>query len=731
MQQVILLTQWINVFLIMSETWVVFMNMRNRMHYYLFLNCISMLLCSVSSLLTLFVETEEAYFILFMLSWAGKVGVTLTMFLFCIKLCESKLPKIISALETGFVVVSYIILVTTQKTGLFYKNLHIVKDNGMWVLEYEQGMWQTLWNITIVIVILSCLLMLGKALYRTNNQLKRKQYITIIVALLLEIVIGFLTGLPIGKYYDFNQLGFSLCAILILFAVFHNKLMDMESMAKEYIIDELSAGIIAMDASGMVAYYNKQARRIFPDIVRNERKVMAQIAESIQTGEPITVQERVYNFEERKLVHNPSDERAMYVIIDSTKHYQHLKELEREKQIADAANRAKSEFLANMSHEIRTPINAVLGMDEMILRESSESTIREYAMDIQAAGRTLLTIVNDILDLNKIEAGKMELVPVTYDVAGMVHDISNMIKVRAREKNLALRVSVASDVPAKLYGDDVKIRQILMNLLTNAVKYTTSGEVCFRVSLKQIGCKTDREEAVIRFEVEDTGIGIRPEDIDKLFMEFERIELNRNRSIEGTGLGIPIAMRLLSMMDSELKVESEYGKGSVFSFDLKQEIVEATQIGDYENKVERMKAESAELSESFVAPDAHVLIVDDNSVNRKVFMLLLKRMQMKVTEADSGYKAVELASAQKFDLIFMDHMMPGMDGIEAMEKIKAVKDGPCADVPVIVLTANAIEGSKEKYMEAGFNGYLSKPIVPEQLQSVITEQLSAEKVSYL
>ena len=205
-----------------------------------------------------------------------------------------------------------------------------------------------------------------------------------------------------------------------------------------------------MDSSGTVAYYNKQACHIFPDIVRNERRVMTQIAESIQTGKPITVQGRVYNFEERKLVYNPSDERTMYVIIDSTKHYQHLKEMEREKQIADAANRAKSEFLANMSHEIRTPINAVLWMDEMILRESSESAIREYATDIQTAGHTLLSIVNDILDLNKMESGKMEIVPAAYEVANMIKDIANMIKPGADGKNLAFEVSVDPDIPGKL-----------------------------------------------------------------------------------------------------------------------------------------------------------------------------------------------------------------------------------------------------------------------------------------
>jgi len=728
MRQVVLVTQWITFFLIISEMLLVFKNMRKRPHYYLFMNCIALLLYSAGSLMMLYVEAEEAYFIAFMLSWAGKVGVVVSMLFFCISFCESRLPVVITAIESGFAAISYIIIITTKKTGLYYKDFHLVKENGLTIIEAADGPWQLLWKMTIIIVILTCFLILIKALSREKNQQKRKQYVVALFALLIELVTGFLTALPIGKYYDFNQLGFMLIVIMVLLAIFRNDFLDTESMAKEYIIDELSAGVIAMDTSGAVAYCNRKALQLFPEIVTDERGVIARIVNSIQTGEPIIIQDRVYNFEERKLGHNSFDESNMYVMVDSTRHYQHLQEVEREKQIADAANRAKTEFLASMSHEIRTPINAVLGMDEMILRECKDSTIKEYAMDIQAAGQTLLTIINDILDLNKIESGKMEIVPVEYDVSSMIYDLSNMIRIRAEDKNLSFKVSVSQDIPSKLYGDDVRIRQILMNLLTNAVKYTRSGEVWFRVSLKQKEAGTVGTDAILHVEVEDTGIGIKPEDMDKLFAKFERIEVERNRNIEGTGLGMPITMKLLSLMDSELKVESEYGKGSVFSFDLRQKIVEETPIGDYENRVGNLKAKKYTYSESFIAPDAQVLLVDDNKVNRKVFMALLKKTQIRITEADSGYKAIELAVAQSFDAIFMDHMMPGMDGIEAMKRIKAIEDGPCANVPIIVLTANAVEGSKEKYLEEGFDGYLSKPIEPAILIEVIKDFLPEEKI---
>ena len=427
MRQIVMITQWINFSLVIIELWAVFINMRKKTHYYLFLNGIATLIYSVGSILMHYVESEESYYIFFMFTWAGKVGAVVTTLLFCVKICDNKLPVVITAIESGLATIACVIIVTTNKTGLFYKGYYLVKEKGLTIIECEPGPLRAMWPATVIIVILTCLFMITKSLAKEKNIQKRKQYIVILMALVTEIAIGFLMELPIGRYYDFNQLGFSLCIILVVFAIFHGNFMDAETMAKDYVIDELSAGVIAMDKDEMVAYYNKKILQVFPDMILDEHGVIAKIAKSVETGEPITIQDKIYNFEERKLVQNSSDRSKLYVMIDSTKHYQHLRELEQEKQIADAANRAKSEFLASMSHEIRTPINAVLGMDEMILRECKDSTIKEYATDIQAAGNTLLTIINNILDLNKIESGKMEIIPVEYDVAGAIYHISNMI----------------------------------------------------------------------------------------------------------------------------------------------------------------------------------------------------------------------------------------------------------------------------------------------------------------
>ena len=388
------------------------------------------------------------------------------------------------------------------------------------------------------------------------------------------------------------------------------------------------------------------------------------------------------------------------------------------KEEAEYANQAKSRFLANMSHEIRTPINAVLGMDEMILRESSEKEIRGYAADIYTAGNTLLSLINDILDSSKIESGKMEIVPVEYELATLVRDLYNMISQRAQAKDLKLELSVDETLPRVLLGDDVRVRQVITNVLTNAVKYTPAGTVWFRV-----GGAADGEDVILHVEVEDTGIGIKEEDLPKLFEAYQRIEESRNRNIEGTGLGLNITIQLLAMMGSKLEVESVYGKGSKFFFDLRQRIVDRTPIGDF---AESMKSpgEHYHHEGAFIAPDAQVLVVDDNAMNRKVFRSLLKITQIQISEAEGGAQALALAEGKRFDMVFMDHMMPDMDGVETMQRMR--KLAGYDEVPIFVLTANAVTGAKEQYLDAGFDGFISKPIVSDKLEQALRETLPLE-----
>lgn len=401
-----------------------------------------------------------------------------------------------------------------------------------------------------------------------------------------------------------------------------------------------------------------------------------------------------------------------------------MRNLEQERTFAISANQSKGKFLANMSHEIRTPINAVLGMDAMILRETKDEQIKSYAMDIQNAGNTLLSLINDILDFSKIESGKMEIIPVEYDFSSLIHDISNMIIAKAQNKNLKFHIRIDSQLPYKLYGDEVRIRQVLVNLLTNAVKYTNEGSITLSVS----GTRQD-ESIVLEFSVSDTGIGIKEEDIPKLFEEFERIEEKRNRNIEGTGLGMNITTQLLQMMNSKLEVESTYGAGSTFSFKLEQTIIDHAPIGNLEERMKQLSS-SYHYDAVFTAPDSHILVVDDNDMNRKVFINLLKETKLKIDEASGGQACLDLVFQKHYDLIFLDHMMPELDGVETLHLMKQNPDYPCKDTPVIVLTANAISGAKEQYIKEGFDDFLSKPVVPEKLEKKICEWLPKEQIHY-
>ena len=391
---------------------------------------------------------------------------------------------------------------------------------------------------------------------------------------------------------------------------------------------------------------------------------------------------------------------------------------------AIAAGKAKSQFLAQMSHEIRTPINAVLGMNEMILREASEEKILDYAGNIQAAGRTLLSIINSILDFSKIEDGKMEILPVKYDVASVIHNLVNSIYERANEKSLELIVDVDEKLPSVLQGDDVRITQVIMNLLTNAVKYTEKGKITF--SVRDGG--RDADSIYLAISVKDTGIGIREEDMGKLFESFERLDENRNRNIEGTGLGMSIVIKLLAMMDSGLQVKSVYGQGTEFSFVLKQVVVDEEPIGNYTERLTRTIGQS-ENEKYLFATDVNILVVDDNRVNLIVAKNLMKLNGIIPDLASSGEEAIEMIRKKKYDIVFMDHMMPKMDGIETLNILRneqILQDG----VTVIALTANAVVGAKETDLEAGFDDYLSKPIEVEKLEERLAKYLPKEKISY-
>lgn len=392
---------------------------------------------------------------------------------------------------------------------------------------------------------------------------------------------------------------------------------------------------------------------------------------------------------------------------------------------ANSAAAAKSSFLANMSHEIRTPINAVLGMNEMILRESDNADILSYAKNVQRAGNTLLSLINDILDFSKIESGRMEVMPEKYELNRVLYDLILVITPKIEDKDLELNIEFDEETPNELYGDEVRIRQIITNLLTNAAKYTLEGSVTFRVGFEK-GNKAD--EILLKVAVQDTGIGIK-ESKDEIISSFKRADDLKAHHIEGTGLGLSITQQLLRLMDSSLEMDSVYGEGSTFYFSLPQKVIGEAKLGNINDMFLKQNDIKKEYVESFVAPEAKVLVVDDNSMNRDVIKSLLKQTKVQIYTAADGKQCLDICSREEFDLILMDHLMPIMDGMEAFRLLREDEGGLNSKTKTIILTANAVAGMKQGYLKAGFDGFLSKPVEGELLEQTLMEHLPEDKVS--
>lgn len=529
---------------------------------------------------------------------------------------------------------------------------------------------------------------------------------------------------------DFNPSSIAMCICCVtVTAVFcRGTGYDMVKTARDNIIESMDDALIVTDSKLNIVDSNPAARRIFPQLSVSGRKKAAQFAlnlisasKDLENSE-FELNGKYYEKHIKHLVNSDGTENGYSVLVidvtDTKKYVDGLIDMSRK---ADMANSAKSDFLANMSHEIRTPMNAIAGFAELCLKEKNYC----YAADIKIAAKNLVSIVNDILDISKIEAGKLELVPSVYDAGEMLNDVVSIIYVQLdKKKNLDFKIDIDRRIPRKMYGDEVRLKQILINLLGNAVKFTNDGSISFSVKeLSRMG-----DSVSLMFKVSDTGIGIKKEDMPKLFENFRQVDTRRNRRIEGSGLGLSISKTLAEKMDGSITVESEYGKGSVFTVVLTQKISDPSPIAKLAAKT---AAASEEKSRTLRAPNAHVLVVDDNKVNLNVTARLLTSYGIKADLADSGAAAIDMINSAYYDLVFMDHMMPDLDGVDTTKLIRSRGDAYSTELPIVALTANAVSGAKEMFLESGFNDFISKPIQIPILEKILEKWLPEQMITYV
>ena len=646
---------------------------------------------------------------------------------------------------------------TIGRSTIYYKSVSIADAGGFTVLIKEYGPLHIAYYVMLALYIVAVAHVTGFAI-KKKNIVSYKATILYSVFLFSNVLIYFVDRL-LHVNFELNAISYLVTEITILIIYKRVSLYDMtynvmstwEKMEEyAYIVFDKNKNYLGSNALARQYFENLNDQQIDRKLTGNLPEItdllkrfdlMNPIPDDdakIVYRDTLKLSGRVLKSEVKFLVRKRTltflgNTVYGYLIefYDVTKDNEYIASIEEknirlaeaEKRALEASN-AKSDFLSAMSHEIRTPINTILGMNEMISRESKDLVILGYSRDVEKAGHMLLNLINDVLDFSKIEAGNYELDEKEYSVQDLATTAGIMLEKRASEKNLRIALDVDPGMPSTLIGDDAKLEQILINLVTNAVKYTNEGYIRISVS----GDYKEESGYELEMSVSDTGMGIRPEDLDHIFDSFTRADLKKNRHIEGTGLGLAITKKLCEGMNGTIKVSSRYGEGSVFTVRIPQKIGDPTLVGSVKLSKKTQKVKRKRYEASFTAPNARVLIVDDNEMNCEVFASLLKDTKVQIDQAYGGKEALELSVKNKYDVIFMDHMMPSPDGIETLHLIRDDESNPNKKTPQIALTANAVSGSMEMYIAEGFDGYLTKPVDPLELEEAVMKHISKELI---
>ena len=677
----------------------------------IFIMCGS-LVQNVGYLLELTAPTVEAAVAAVTVENVGSTFVPLCYCWFTYSYCYARPPK---RLLQVLAAVNFLALpvVFFNWGGLFYRDFQwLTAADGFQYISITYGPLYLFFTVTrIVIPYILCFATLMRAIRLRSDQQVNRQYQTILIISTLPVIVLVAYVFKLAAVFDFTPVTLAISMAMVVIVVWSRRNYDFRHLAAEKVLESLGDGVIALDDHDRLVSYNRAAARIFTSLPAHKLGENIRVVEDFREemlNENIpwsfSINGQNYECHSKQIVdENGRKQGCVILVLDMTDIKAYINEIKRVRQQAEKANIAKSEFLANMSHEIRTPMNAIIGLNDIIMEECGDSPIYAHAKDVQSAAKNLLAIINDILDLSKVEAGKMELVHSDYHLKTMVNEVVGMMDMAASKRGLIMKYECDETIPCRYNGDEGRIKQILINIINNAIKFTKEGYV--RACVTGVPGENEDEE-LITFQVEDTGCGIREEDLEKIFEDFRQVDSKRNRSVEGTGLGLAIVKHLVELMGGTIKVESVYGEGTTVSITIPQKIVDRRPIAE----VPEIPQGELGGAEQFTAPGVKVLVVDDNVINRKVARGFLKSYAFDLDEAESGPEAIEMVRQKRYDIIFMDHMMPMMDGIEAAEIIRRDCGENGTAPAIIALTANAMEGMRDRFLDRGFQDFIAKPL---------------------